>query len=154
MEMIKGGTWCVYNNKEYNFRILDDNSIRLRSEDRSDLQIGFRVHQDDVNGFVCIMDINKECVTKAYKYDTYAVYKGIKCKIVGPFPDKNAYLLETYEWFYPSNDTGLLRKVMEYGFERWDDIGHGIFTFGRYVDPDDPDLHIFEERTEIDVNSL
>ena len=140
--------------KYYKNLVIEPGDIELWSSDRIDLEKSFYTIQDGVNGFTCMKVVHKNEIMGAYRYEVHAVYKGIKCKIVGPIPDKNAYSLETYDWFNLSKDTDLLRKVKEYGFERWDDIGHGIFTFGRYVDPDDPDLQIFEERTEVDVNTL
>ena len=98
------------------------------------------------------MDINKKCVTKAYEYYAYAVYKGIKCYIVGSIPDKNAFFLETYDEIYV--DDPLYPIFTELGFSMGRDIGYGKYTYCKYVSPDDPDLQIFEERTEIDVNSL
>ena len=122
--------------------------------DRIDLEKQFYTIQDGINGFTCMKVVHGNDVLDVCQYDAYAFYNGIKCRIKGPHKTKNVYFLETYEWFNLSKDTDLLRKVKEYGFERCDDIGHGIFTFGKYVSPEDPDLQIFEERTEIDVNSL
>ena len=136
----------------YKNLVIEPGDIELWSSDRIDLEKSFHTIQDGVNGFTCMKVVHKNEIMGAYRYETHAVYKGIKCYIVGPIPDKNAYFLETYDEIYV--DDPLYPIFTELGFSMGRDIGYGKYTYCIYVSPDDPDLQVFEERTEIDVDSL
>lgn len=171
----RNGTYANYDGKEYFFarvyKSYDDvekmkkyknkysdmciipKSVELVSHDRGDLLHGFTIYRDNAEGFSCIKIVQSDNIKNVYIYNSYAVYKNNTCKVSGPSDDGN-FFLETKDWLNITMDTDLLQKDKEYGFEPYDCIGHGFFTFGKYVSPDDPELQIFEERTEIDVNSL
>ena len=129
------------------------NTIYIASCDRQDLNRGFNVFQDDKYGFVCLKNIKITEISRAYEYSSYAVYDGIRCEICEP--SKNGkYFIQTYDDVCIIGESELLNKLKRFGFEQGYDMGHGMFLFEKYVLPNDPNLQIFEERTEIDINTL
>lgn len=149
----KNGIYALYNDTEYLCEF-KNNGITLYSWDLNDLANGFVA-----NGlYGCIKKISKSEIIKVYSYHTSASYNSIMCSIIGPSLTTGKYFLETEDWIsITSNASGnkiLLDKVEKNGFKRGREIGHGMFTYVKYVSPGDPNLQIFEERTEIDVNSL
>ena len=132
---------------------IEKKKATLYSWDLTDLNNGFMA-----NGpYGCIKKIRKSEILKIYSYHTTACYNGIMCSIIGPNLITGKYFIETDDWINITKnamDKELLHKVEEYGFERGREIGHGMFTYVKNVFLYDPDLKIFEERKEIDINML
>ena len=129
------------------------NSIELVSLDRKDLLRGFVTYSDNSEGFLCIKVVKIEEIKGVFKYNSYADYCGIKCSASGP-DDNGYFFIETNDDVSVAVESVVLTKLQRCGFKRGYMMGHGMFIFEKYVSPDDSNLQIFEERTEIDVNSL
>ncbi len=142
----------LFYNKYYKYFIVEPGDVELKSCDKNDLHNGFVPCYDENDCFIGFRVVHKSDITKAYKYDTYALYHDIRCRVTGSIPKKDSYFLETYDEIYA--DDPLYPIFTELGFSMGRDIGYGKYTYCKYVSPDDPELQIFEERTEIDVNSL
>ncbi len=148
----KNGIYALYNGIEYLCDV-KNNKVTLYLWNLNDLNNGFVAN----GSYGCFKKIRKSEILKIYSYHTSACYNGIMCSIIGPDHITGKYFLETNDWINitrNAKDTELLHKVEEYGFECGREIGHGMFTYVKNVSPEDSNLKIFEERTEIDVNSL
>lgn len=70
--MIRKGKYASYDGEEYRFRVLDDNGIKLISNNPSDINNGFTpINQTTFTKVVNISDVDK-----LFFISSYAKYKG------------------------------------------------------------------------------
>ncbi len=132
---------------------IEPGDIELWSTDKKDLERSFYVIQNDVYGFICMKVVHRSEVKAAYRYNTYAYYSGIKCDIRN-HKNMGFFFLETYNAIKIDENSGMLIEFKNRGFTLGREIDPGHFSFIMEVKQNDPNLQIFEERKEIDVNSL
>ena len=181
-KMIKNGIWCEYEGTEYLLwrsyknreRIDDDISQALKFRDISYAEFLKRLKPGDVvletlfspdckiprNASDVFHDksgrigdefaVPKSQLTKAYRYHTGAVYKGIKCDVQGNGMQESLFL-QTDEI---TPDNPLIPKLLNCGFNPGYPIGYGTFLYEQDVSASDPEIEIFENCTEIDLNAL
>ncbi|WP_257348171.1 hypothetical protein [Pseudalkalibacillus decolorationis] len=112
--MIRTGTYALYNGNEYRFRRIDDQTIRLISNNKSDTSKGF-VHLAEN---VYTMDVRVSKIDDLYYIYSDGIYKGNKFgategskgKVLLSTPD--AQLAEQYD--FDRTDKYLYSKYVDY----------------------------------------
>ncbi|MBP0963943.1 MAG: hypothetical protein J5999_01465 [Oscillospiraceae bacterium] len=167
MKNFKKGEYVIYMGKEYkkSTKLMQGSFVRIISWEKSDLKNGFICYESEnfmkKFGFSCEKEVPKSEITKAYKIETTAKYKG------------STYCIDTYI----GNDLSVkynrdemvriytlpistLNEVEKYNYYKQNGFADGMsFEYGnvmlyKYVSINDPDLEIVENRTEIDVSVL
>lgn len=162
MNEIRNGRYGMYNGELYRIGKTYKNSVHLCSENRDDLRNGFTCDSSESfiekYGFVCIKDVPKSEITEAYKIETYALYKGLKFDIIGSHQEGTNILLNLcgnqISSHNPSEEERKYEdKLIKIGFHMGI-VDKTFYMYEKSVPMDDPELEIFEERTEIDINKL
>ncbi len=156
--MIKRGIYCIYNSIEYSFDKVIGDKVLITSYDRNDLNNGFvcNLNENFIKkyGFYCQKEVLKSEITEAYEITPYANYKGFTFDVYGPNENRKLRLV-TQQWLsnYSESECKIRDSLVEIGFyvREVDKCG---CTYEKYVSIDDPDVEVFEERTEIDISKL
>lgn len=153
---IKNGYYVVYHGSEYSLlhgHMENRQNVLILSHDRNDICNGFKLsyseeYMQQHNFFTCEKEVPGSEITQAYEIRTYANYRGLR--LFAEQEPNNVFQLVITQ-VVNHNDYKMQDILTENGFTICE-IDKTYFAYEKYVPIDDPELELFEERTELDIS--